>query len=392
MIQRSKLRRSPAYSVWRSYREVEQLKRFNRILDAYLRNQQASEPYSEAYTRRRLAQIQQQRHPLLAYQGTPSIIAFGTNDWEQYGLWPSLERVSHFVLFDYHKWLLSRGMRRSDPQMCRRLAAAFLETIDTVPPDNKPTLAFFYAAGTYIADELLVELAHRGIWTIVMSLDDKQQFAKGADQLRVAAHCDLYWTVWKTGTQIVLDLGGTPWYAPEAADPAFYHPMGVVRDFDIVFIGQSYGLRADLVRYLRRRGFNVVTFGSGWPNGFVSFEDVVEIYSRAHIVLGVGGVGQMAGVRHLKGRDFEAPMCGALYLTSYNPELADHFRIGEEILCYSSSEECADIIHWVQRHPEEAERIRQAALQRSTADHTWEIRLQHMFSLFPESTNAETAG
>ena len=158
-----------------------------------------------------------------------------------------------------------------------------------------------------------------------------------------------------------------------------------------MFVGQSYGLHADLVRYLRRRGFSVEAFGAGWPNRFASFEKVVKLYSRAQIVLGVGGVGQMGGVKHLKGRDFEVPMCGALYLTSYNPELADHFRIGEEILCYSSFEECADLVHWVLRHPGEAEGIRQAALKRSLASHTLDRRLHQLFSLWPQSATA-TAG
>jgi spore maturation protein CgeB len=93
----------------------------------------------------------------------------------------------------------------------------------------------------------------------------------------------------------------------------------------------------------------------------------------------------MEGVKHLKGRDFEVPMSGGLYLTTYNYELADHYIIGKEILCYSSFEECAEIIHWVLRHPDEAEAIRQAGLRRARSDHTWERRLQMMFTLFPKA-------
>ena len=310
------------------------------------------------------------------------MVAFGTNDWEQYGLWPALEQMSDFALFDYQQGRKSGHRRAPDKQERERLASAFFAKADELEPGYAPTLAFFYAAGAYIADELLDDLHRRGIWTVVMSLDDKQQFYQSSDQMRVAARCDLYWTVWKTGAQIILGLNGNPWYAPEAADPAFYHPVDVPRDLEVVFVGQSYGQRAGLVRYLRRRGFSVEAFGAGWPNGPLSFEDVVEVYSRAQIVLGAGGVGHMTGVKHLKGRDFEVPMCGALYLTSYNPELADHFRIGEEILCYSSFEECADLAHWVLRCSDEANEIRQAALRRSLADHTWERRLQQLFSLW----------
>ena len=230
MSLRSRLRRSPVYSVWRSYRESEQLRRFNRLLDDRLGKRQSSEPYSGEQIRSRLAQKQQQRRSLLSTKGRPIIAAFGTNDWEQYGLWPTLEQQSNFILFDYQQGIERRHHRSPDEPERQRLAGAFLATIDELEPACQPTLAFFYAAGSYISNGLLEELHRRGIWTVVMSLDDKQQFFQGSDQMRVAALCDLYWTVWKTGTEIVLGSGGTPWYAPEAADPAFYHPVDMPRD------------------------------------------------------------------------------------------------------------------------------------------------------------------
>lgn len=119
----------------------------------------------------------------------------------------------------------------------------------------------------------------------------------------------------------------------------------------------------------------------------MDFEKTVELYNRTKIVFGIGGVGAMNGVKHLKGCDFEVPMPGALYMTSYNPELTDHYRIGEEILCYSSFEECADLVHWILRHPDEAEKIRLQALKRSLKDHTWEKRLLSLFNLFSKSSS-----
>ena len=391
---RQGFRRSSLYALWRMYRERQQLQRFNSVLDTYLADCETAKPYSEALVKARLREKQSQRRPFFGSDGKLSVVAFGARNWEQYGLWPSFERISRFALSEYGSEFISGPpIRKPGPEMRQQQAQGFLAFVDKVEQERQVTYAFLYASGEHISDELLDELARRGIWTVIMSLDDKQQFFRPGDvtgephQLRVARQCDLYWTTWKTGTQIVLNIGGTPWYAPEAGDPAFYHPLDEPRDLEIVFVGQSYGLRADLVRYLRRRGFRVDAFGSGWPNGFVSLEQTVELYSRAEIVLGVGAVGQMSGVKHLKARDFEVPMCGALYLTSYNPELADHYRIGEEIICYSSFEECADLAHWVLCHPDEAQHIRKAALKRSLAEHTWEQRLRRLFSLW---TSVET--
>jgi hypothetical protein len=326
-------------------------------------------------------------------------VAFGAQGWEKYGLWPSFERVSHFALSEYGAEFIKEPFTCSpSPAMRRQLARGFLAFVDQVERERPVTCVYFYAAGEYISDELLAELARRGLWTVVMSLDDKHQFFRptGDDtrephQLRVARQCDLYWTTWKAGSQIVLGIGGTPWYAAGGADPAYHHPVDVPRRLQIIFIGQAYGTRVDLIRYLHRRGFQIETFGAGWPNGFASFKKTVELYSRARIVLGVGGVQNMVGVKHLKGRDFEVPMCGALYLTSYNPELADYYQIGREILCYSSFEECADLLHWVLRHPEEQATMRRAALARSLKDHTWEKRLGQMFALFPREAGVEAS-
>ena len=74
-------------------------------------------------------------------------------------------------------------------------------------------------------------------------------------------------------------------------------------------------------------------------------------------------------------------MCGGLYITTFNPELTDLFEIGKEILCYNSFEECAELLHWVRRHPQEADDIRQAGLYRSLRDHTWEARFAKILSI-----------
>jgi spore maturation protein CgeB len=84
-------------------------------------------------------------------------------------------------------------------------------------------------------------------------------------------------------------------------------------------------------------------------------------------------------VKHLKGRDFEVPMTGALYLTTFNEELSRHFDIGREILCYGSYAECAEIIVRMLRAPDQAQAIRTAGHARALRDHTWRRRIGDLF-------------
>ena len=62
----------------------------------------------------------------------------------------------------------------------------------------------------------------------------------------------------------------------------------------------------------------------------------------------------------LKGRDFEVPMSGGLYLTQHNPELELVYKIGQEILTYHDVDDCAATIRAIVTDLDRAASIRQA--------------------------------
>jgi hypothetical protein len=320
----------------------------------------------------------------------PRVLAFGHRSWEQYGLWPTFARLTDFDLFEigYDDGAWSEQLRED-------AGMRVLARIDELERRGRATeLVYMYCDSCFVSPRMLEELARRGIWSVMMGLDDQHLFwprrAHGLQtgQATVIPLLDVYWTTWKAGADAMEMLGGRPWVAPEAADPRWHRPVPARRDLDVLFLGARYGVREELVEYLRGRGFAVAAYGAGWPEGFVDFERSIELVSRAKIVLGVGNAAQMPGVFALKGRDFEMPMCGAAYLTSFNPDLADHFVIGNEILCYSSPHNCAEVLGWILGRPAEQQAIREAALRRSLRDHTWEKRLGDLLALFrsPSST------
>ena len=49
-------------------------------------------------------------------------------------------------------------------------------------------------------------------------------------------------------------VGAQPVYCQEAANPAVYKPIDVPQTYDVVFAGQCYGERADLVKWMRAQG------------------------------------------------------------------------------------------------------------------------------------------
>jgi spore maturation protein CgeB len=378
----------PARKFVRRLRARRQRRRFDAFLDAELAGLRAG-GYSEEALRARIRERARERSDWTGR--APRVVVFGTREWEQYGLWPAFAQLTELDYWEYRAPFTHPA--RLDAAWRASLAERFLGHVRARQAQQPVEVAFFLASAEHVAPELINQLHALGIWTVVMGLDDKHQFLPGptertAAQLQLAAACDLYMTTWTTGASIVWAHGGRPWCSAEGADPQFHHPVPAVRDLDAVFIGQAYGKRGELVRYLRLHDLDVGAFGAGWPGGFVSFEDQIALYARARVVLGYGGVRLMHEVQHLKGRDFEVPMCRALYLTTYNPELATHFDIGREILCYTSFQECREQIEWVRAHPEEADAMRVAAHARALHDHTWEARVRGLLALLTSGRGA----
>jgi spore maturation protein CgeB len=128
-------------------------------------------------------------------------------------------------------------------------------------------------------------------------------------------------------------------------------------------------------------GVDVACFGAGWENGPLSDEEMVKLYSQTRINLGFAGVGHSKKLMCLKGRDFEVPMSGGLYLTQNNPELALVYDIGKEIVTYNDEQDCVRKIKWLLNHPNEIAKIQKAGRKRAMQDHSWEKRFDQLFNI-----------
>lgn len=112
---------------------------------------------------------------------------------------------------------------------------------------------------------------------------------------------------------------------------------------------------------------------------------LIRTFSRSRISLGFATAGEShrgpSRLTHLRLREFEAPMSGALYLTEYQDELAEYFRLGEEVLTYTDRDDLLDQVRYYLRRPEAGERIRRAGRHRALAEHTWQHRFSELFQV-----------
>lgn len=248
-------------------------------------------------------------------------------------------------------------------------------------------VVFTYLSGAQMTVEALRGLQDLGAPMVNLALNDKEAFVgrirrgSAAGARDICRFFDLCWTSTRDALEKYVVEGATPIYLPEGANPHVHRPCDEEKIYEVSFVGQCYGDRPEVVSRLRRAGVRVETFGPGWPNGALSTEDMVRTWSRSRINLGFGGVLGHKDTFCLKGRDFEVPMSGGLYLTEHHEELAAFYDIDREIVTYKGFDDLLKKIRYLLANPIEAEAVRLAGRQRALREHTWEMRFERVFRL-----------
>ncbi|OPY92118.1 MAG: Spore protein YkvP [Syntrophaceae bacterium PtaU1.Bin231] len=316
-----------------------------------------------------------------------TIAVYHHYNWENHSLLPSLQKfgpVRHYdwgARFDHSReesWHAS-----VKKEMNRDLA----ERVRSWVARERADVIFTYLSGALVFPETLRSLRDCGVPLVNLSLNDKENFVgkirRGlAMGSRDICRCfDLCCTSTEDALAKYVVEGAVPLYLPEGANPDVHRPHDLAKTVDVSFIGQCYGNRRETIERLRQRGVAVEAYGHGWPAGPLSAEEMVRMYSRSRINLGFGGVMGHRETYCLKGRDFEIPMSGGLYLTEHHPELERFYEIGTEIVTWTDHEDLVKKIRYLLSHPEEAEAIRQKGFRRARAEHTWEMRFEKIFRL-----------
>lgn len=229
-------------------------------------------------------------------------------------------------------------------------------------------------------------------------------------------------------------VGATPIFFPMAANPDTYRRYDLAVAHDVSFAGQRYADRASAILALREERLDAHAYGQGWEadpaaqtaagdgafrslgrlarqvltgrsvwrawrdranlgvlrrrhadalHGPLSDDAYVRLFSRSRVNLGFLILGDThrtsRPLRQVRLREFEGPMAGAFYMTEWLEELAEHYEIGTEIVCFRSHEEMVDLCRHYLLHEEERERIRRAGHARARRDHTWARRFETLF-------------
>jgi spore maturation protein CgeB len=168
--------------------------------------------------------------------------------------------------------------------------------------------------------------------------------------------------------------------------------------YDVSFVGLENPFRRWMIRELGKRDTEVVCFGTGWPRGRLTYEEVEAVFHSSRINLNISNsrsydiryvLSGRAGWKdyrktrktreQLKGRHFEIPACGGFQLTNYVEFLEDYFWIGKEVAVYNILDDLVDKIRFYLDRENLRQEIAHAGCERARREHTYVTRFEEIF-------------
>jgi spore maturation protein CgeB len=329
------------------------------------------------------------------------------------------------------------AMERNDARARAAFSERLVERFIAEHSRRRFDLFFAYLMDGMVDPDAIVRIRSAGVPTCNFSCNNAHQFHL-VDGLSPVFDLSLHSE--RDAAAKFRAVGARPLWWPMASNPKYFRPHDVPRTVDVSFVGANYALRARYILHLLEHGTDVHAYGPGWGSGRreamraglkrwwllgrrlaslqensryrasaaladddrraymrrrfpanlhhpVPDDELILLYSRSRVSLGFLEVydrhdASRPVTRHMHLREFEAPMCGALYMTGYTDEVAECFEPGKEVVVYRNEEELLDKVRYYLAHPAEGERVRSAGLARALAEHTYQHRFETLFREF----------
>lgn len=374
----------------------------------------------------------------LVYHPSGNSSVPGSETWRR-NLYEPLLDLGHTVYELRMDTILSeKNLKRKTPEakalMSEEVLSRFTEA------HSKKHVDFFlsYFNDNEIEASVIDEIKKQGVPTANFSCNNTHQFNLTEN---IAPHFDYNLHSEKDAGEKFKAIGANAIWFQMAANPKYFKPQGLPFEYEVSFIGAAYAKRAYYIEKLLDNGVNVDCFGPNWlinrphsglkkivkelkreysllrsliclsakrryslinniadydrlvylrkayPQAMhypVSDEQMIKIFNQSRINLGFLEVFIQSKTgrnmrRHLHLREFEVPMCGALYITNYSEELAEHYEPDNEVLVYHSEYELIDKVQFYLSNESAAEEVRKAGHKRALACHTYQKRYTDLF-------------
>ncbi|NOX97219.1 MAG: glycosyltransferase [Nitrospirae bacterium] len=165
---------------------------------------------------------------------------------------------------------------------------------------------------------------------------------------------------------------------------------------EVAFVGTNKAGREQLLRQVKKRGFQVKIWGSpSWPDDLPyqgelrDSENFARVCSGAEIVLGLNDKQTIPD--YFSDRTFLTLACRGFHLTSYVPGLEKWFTDREHLVWFPLGKgwknryrECLQLLDYYREKPEERKRIAAAGQKHVYAHYTWQQSMEKMLGILSE--------
>ncbi len=141
-------------------------------------------------------------------------------------------------------------------------------------------------------------------------------------------------------------------------------------DFDLKIWGTEWDMNSPLRKCIQRSGERVET------------EETVKIFNATKVNINLHSSTYHEGVNpygdFVNPRTFEIAACEGFQLVDHRSEMAELFRIGEEMVCFEDLNDMRHKIKYYLDNPEERYKIARQGRERVVNDHTYKHRMEEM--------------
>lgn len=199
-----------------------------------------------------------------------------------------------------------------------------------------------------------------------------------------------------------------------ACNDFVYRPLSLTKDIDVSLVGQYKPPRGRIIKVLEKSEIDVQAFGFGWPNGKISQEEMIKVFSRSKISLNLnvrpGFLSPRVIARiffaksinrvkldfhlvdnlcayfhfpilHTHARPFELAGCRAFVISGYSEDIGRYYTEDKEMVFYRTLPELVEKVRYYLPREEECSRIARAAYDRTLREHTYQHRFRAIFKV-----------
>ena len=156
-------------------------------------------------------------------------------------------------------------------------------------------------------------------------------------------------------------------FLPSASTQWYYKITNCTKQHDVTFVGSASPYRREIVRWLIQNNINVVTFGIGWDNPYLTREEKVKVYNESKINLSLeayprnsqvlDAVGLRCTTRsgQVKGRILELGISGNFFISEEVEGLDALTQNRVRLVSFNNKEELLERIFYYLAHANERE-------------------------------------